>query len=172
MNIRCIMLNLLKSYIKLYLNESKLTPGSSSDPGSMSQNTNVYKGKNEQTPGMAGGHGHIEIFKTKIYSPDDGYHYQAVIIDGPSSDPDNGETIMFCSVNDKFKEMFPKDKQSIKISSFAGPDGEMEVLLKAQNYAAKVIRTINAKLGNSKKNQFNQQNIYTFNSRKREPSSF
>jgi len=94
------MLNLLRNYIKLYLNESKLTPGSSSEPGRNPQNTNVYKGKNEQTPGMAGGHGHIDLFKLKVYCPDDGYHYQAVYINGPQSDFENGNTYITCKVND------------------------------------------------------------------------
>jgi hypothetical protein len=56
-----------------------------------------------------------------------------------------------------------------KIISMAGSEGEMEVLLKAQNLCAKIIRNINSKLGNT----IPEDNVYTFNpSAGNEPSSF
>ena len=163
------MNNLLRKYIKSYIKESKLTPGTSSDPGSYNKYGGGFKGKNNQTPGMAGGHGHVELFKTKIYCPDDGYYYQAVEIDGPTSDTATGETVIYCKINDKFKDFFPKNKRDIKIVSMAGSEGEAEVFLKAQNICAKIIRKINSKLGNT----ISDINVYTFNpSTENEPSSF
>lgn len=163
------MLNLLRNYIKLYLNESKLTPGSSSEPGRNPQNTNVYKGKNEQTPGMAGGHGHIDLFKTKIFSPDDGYHYQAVYIDGPQSDFGNGKTYVTCKVNEKFKHLLPESLQELKISSSGGPDAEAEVFTRARVVVEKILTILRQKTnGNAL-----ETNIYNVNPQKQsEPTSF
>jgi hypothetical protein len=163
------MSNLLRKYIKSYISESKLTPGTSSDPGSYNKYGGGFKGKNNQTPGMAGGHGHVELFKTKIYCPDDGYWYQAVEVDGPTSDTATGETVVYCKINDKFSKYFPESMHDTKIISMAGSEGEMEVLLKAQNLCAKIIRNINSKLGNT----IPEDNVYTFNpSAGNEPSSF
>lgn len=153
------MNNLLRKYIKSYIKESKLTPGTSSDPGSYNKFGGGFKGKNNQSPRISGGQVHVELFKTKIYCSDDGYNYQAVEIDGPNPDMATGGTVIYCKINDKFKDFFPEDKRNIKIVSMAGPEGEAEVLLKAENLCRKIINIITTKLGNT----IPDVNIYTFN---------
>lgn len=144
--------NLLKKYISLFL-ESKLPPttnGSSTGRNGFS--------KNQQTSGYAGGDGRVMYKDQRIQSPDDGYFYQYMKIDGPNYDLESDKTYAICKIDPKFINLFPKEMREYTISA-DGVNADDDVQNKINQFYAKIKNKIDTKLGLIEQ----EDNIYQIN---------
>jgi hypothetical protein len=120
--------------------------------------------KNQQTPNIAGGNVHAKLDDQRIQSPDDGYFYQYMQVDGPNQDQYTGETFATCKIDKKFHHLFPnKNMLNYKITA-KGVNADAEVVNKIKQFYSSIKNKIDADINGQHDNlKKSTDNVYYLN---------
>jgi hypothetical protein len=152
---------LLKSYIKLIF-ESKLPPSANGITTGRSGFS-----KNQQTPNIAGGKVNVQIKDQRIQSPDDGFYYQYMQVDGPNQDQYTGETFAICKIDKKFKDLFDSSLMNYKIYA-KGVDADVEINNKIKQFYLMIKTKIDSAINNNQ--HLDSDNVYNYDGKKKSQS--